>query len=656
MFSISFKNLALASLTVAVFACGGGKSGGDKGPVSGGVSSSSISSFTVDAGVDKTVNAGDKIELKTNLLVVGGQSFTVGSGNLETKGASANPKDIVLISWTKVEGPAVALSTNGTTTANVSFQAPSAGKADFYTIIYKLTAVTADGTKAEDSVTFTVNRVNQAPVVNAGIDQHVDGLAAVSFTAVASDPDGTIASYQWVQKAGASVVLTGATSVTLQFAAPSTTAETTLEFEVTVTDNNGLTAKDTFAVVIKPENSPLVQFYFPSRVGIYKDTVISASGIAIPKSGTISGVTVDLGAGPMPTTVNPDGTWRINSLSVPVGVSEFTIQVVATDSVGRTGNAKATLKTSGDSVGNKIDTTANWSKTIGVAVDNSKNIAYVLATGSLLKDLRLFPIDLATGDQGADISNFSDTTKGINSSAVVAMTYDAEQHVVYVSTSPSGTILKPQIMSISTTTGQRSLVSDNTRGTGANWANPRGLTMGANHTLYVADNVSNTIVAVDTVSGNRTVVASKDTLINGISVPLLLASDTSSSHNRLFMIANATTNYVLGLNLAVAPATSALVTDSSLSTQGSVTLHSDPQGIVHDLKMNALFVDDGSTSSQIVKVDTITGNRTKLLVTEWLNSYIDYDTKNQLLYLVDGLSPGLFVVDPFTGKKVLISK
>jgi Bacterial Ig domain/NHL repeat len=651
MFSISFKNLTLASLIVAMCACGGGKSGGNNGPT-GGTSSSSIASLTVTAGADKTVNAGDRVDLMTTLVVVSQESFSLGDGNLVLKGASANPKDIVLVSWTKVDGPAVSLGLTGTTTANVNFTAPSAGTANSYTIVYKLSIATADGTKAEDTVTITVNRVNVAPIANAGSDATVDGNALVNLAGSGSDADGTIASYSWAQTAGAAVTLTGATAAALRFTAPSTNVETTLTFELTVTDNNAVSAKDTVSVLVKPESAPLVQLYFPSRFGIYKDTTISASGIATPKSGTISGVTIDVGNGPVPTTLNSDGTWRINGVQVPAGVAEFTIQVVATDSVGRTGNTKATFKTSGDSVGKKIDDTANWRETLGVAVDNSKNVAYVLATGSFFKDLRLFPVDLATGDQGADISNFADTEQGINSSAITSMTYDAQQNLVYIATALDEDGLKPQIISINITNGQRNLVSDNTRGTGAELVYPTGLAIGANNTLYVADNNSSTIVAVNTVTGNRTVLANKDS----VEAPLHLVSEVYQTINRLFVLANANANYVLTLSPSVVPVSLSFVTNSSMTSQGIVTLHANPQGIVVDSKMNALFVNDGSVFSQIVKVDITTGNRTQLMATDWTKSYMSYDTKNQLLYLVDGISPGLYLVDPFTGKKVLISK
>lgn len=613
--------------------------------------------MAANAGADFTVNVGTKINLDPHASVVGAANLKTGQGNVEVTGASANPTDIVAIAWTRVEGPVVSIEMNSTTSAAVFFTAPSTGTESSIKISYKLTVTNAAGTKAEDTVTFTILRVNQAPVVNAGIDQQADGLTAVNFTAVASDPDGTIASYQWVQTAGATVNLSGANTASLSFIAPSTDADAMLEFELSVADNDGLIAKDTISLGVRPENAPQLQLYFPPAAGVYEGSQISAFGSATAKVGSLSSVTVDIGAGPVAATVDNDGNWRIDGLQVPVAGTEFSMHVIATDSVGRSCKTTSMLKKSGDYNGGKTIGSRTWNESVGVAVDSVKNVAYVLANGYFLQDVRLFAIDLATGNQLADISNFSDTRQGINSSAVIAMTYDAHRQLVFMSTNPADTTQQPQIISIDTTTGERKLVSDNTRGTGVNFVNPTSLSMGSNNQLYVADNSSETILAVDIVTGNRTLVANPDTLAFGIDAPLHLVADNSQNNDRLFMLPNVEANYVLELNLLATPVTSALVTNSVDSSQGSVTIHSEPRGIVVDPRLNALFIEDefGHTA-QIVKVDLATGDRTQLVTTGFSGAYITYDTEKQLLYVVGGAVPGLLVVDPLTAQKVLISR
>jgi hypothetical protein len=94
---------------------------------------------------------------------------------------------------------------------------------------------------------------NTPPVANAGTDQTVnEGTAGVTLNGGSStDSDGTITSYSWRQTAGPTVTLTGANTATPSFTAPSVTADTTLTFSLTVTDNGGASASDTVNVLVK---------------------------------------------------------------------------------------------------------------------------------------------------------------------------------------------------------------------------------------------------------------------------------------------------------------------------------------------------------------------------------------------------------------------
>ena len=54
---------------------------------------------------------------------------------------------------------------------------------------------------------------NTAPSVSAGADQRVLAETTVNLNGTASDSDGNIVQYNWVQTAGDAVVLDGANSV-----------------------------------------------------------------------------------------------------------------------------------------------------------------------------------------------------------------------------------------------------------------------------------------------------------------------------------------------------------------------------------------------------------------------------------------------------------
>ena len=92
---------------------------------------------------------------------------------------------------------------------------------------------------------------NQPPTANAGPDQSVAAGVAVQLDGTGStDGDGTIVSYAWSQSAGDAVILTGATTATPSFTAPSTNTAQTLTFDLTVTDNEALTTTDSVDITV----------------------------------------------------------------------------------------------------------------------------------------------------------------------------------------------------------------------------------------------------------------------------------------------------------------------------------------------------------------------------------------------------------------------
>lgn len=652
------KGICIALSLAFLHACGGGGGGSSKptpvNPSSANTvissSASSQAGIVANAGPDQTVNAGARVDVTPNVSVVGPNSFKVSAAGLEISGASTKGSDIVKLVWTRTEGPSVAISTSDTTTGKFHFTAPETGSEASVKLVFELAITDASGQTSKDTVAITVNRVNRAPVANAGADIATEGGSQVTLNGSAStDADGAIAKYTWVQVAGENVVLNDAAAASASFAAPAVLTEADLEFQLTVEDSDGATATDRVIVRLTPKDAPQATLHFPPATGAYSGPIISAFGVVKTVDSSLASVTVDAGSGPVAATVNPDNSWRVDNLALPVGGDQITLSVEVTDSLGRKGRTGAKLKTS---TKGEIGSGPAWRDTLGVGLDSLHDKAYVLAVGPLLSDVKLFSIDLFTGKRSESISSFTDESQGINASALVSMVYDPKSQRVYAGTAPSDLSIPSQILSIDVTTGARSLVSDISKGTGVALQYPSSIRVAGNK-LYVSDNKANTILRVDTSSGNREVIASSGTSQYGIDAPLLLASDASTSIDRLYMMPNALLNFVLALDLSTNPVTSSILTNSSNLSQGP-SIGPQPSAMVLDKKGGRLFVID--SSNRLYSINLTDGKRTEMFKLEWFESKMDFDAERNVLLVTQGFTSGLWIVDPATGHKVVLSQ
>jgi len=101
------------------------------------------------------------------------------------------------------------------------------------------------------SATLEVKEANQPPTADAGDNQTVQAGDPVTLDGSGSmDPDGSIASYAWAETTSSGVSLSDDTQPT--FTAPNVSSETTLDFELTVTDDDGAGDTDTVSVTVQP--------------------------------------------------------------------------------------------------------------------------------------------------------------------------------------------------------------------------------------------------------------------------------------------------------------------------------------------------------------------------------------------------------------------
>jgi VCBS repeat-containing protein len=179
---------------------------------------------TANSGPDREVEAGAAVTL---------------SG-----GASSDPDgDTLRYQWDQTFGPAVVLA--GARTATATFTAPSSPAE----LRFRLIVRDGRGRFATDFVTIVVAG---PPVAGAGPDQRV-----TSGQTVALDGTGSSAPvrYQWSQTYGPTVALSGATSATPTFTAPTVTTSRELRFRLIVRDGRGRFSTDFVHITVDPPAS-----------------------------------------------------------------------------------------------------------------------------------------------------------------------------------------------------------------------------------------------------------------------------------------------------------------------------------------------------------------------------------------------------------------
>jgi len=175
---------------------------------------------------------------------------------------------------------------------------------------------------------------NKPPVANAGTNQAIN-LPTSTVTnsgSLSSDADGTISSYAWLK-------ISGPSTFTIVNSSSVSTAVTSLvqgvyQFQLTVTDNNGATAKDTVQITVNSINSPV------ANAGPDKSITLPISTTNLTGSGTDADGTISTYgwlkiSGPaIGTIVSPLGA-ATTLLDLVAGVYKYELTV--TDDKGASG-------------------------------------------------------------------------------------------------------------------------------------------------------------------------------------------------------------------------------------------------------------------------------------------------------------------------------
>jgi hypothetical protein len=165
---------------------------------------------------------------------------------------------------------------------------------------------------------------NVAPTVSFSPDTStVIEKSAVGVAVVATDTDGSIASYQWKVVSNHTLTLAGATSSNVTFTAPDVgLSGDTVKLEVTVTDDDGAKTTADTSILINAKTIPF------AIKGLATDSPLSNSKISVKVGGR--DITVD-------TTADADGKYSVDLLLDDSEASSF-ISIIA-KGVGQQSNA-----------------------------------------------------------------------------------------------------------------------------------------------------------------------------------------------------------------------------------------------------------------------------------------------------------------------------
>lgn len=172
---------------------------------------------------------------------------------------NANASDdgqIVAYKWEQLSGPTVELANTATSTLN--FTVPTVD--DDINATFSITVT--DNKQASVSQTIDVSFINNLlPDITDIPITSVKERKEVTIDSLALDNDGEITSYTWTQTSGEDVVLQGADTSSISFAAPSVDEDTTLNFTLAVTDDDNETSSTEVSVNVINNLLPSVQSF-----------------------------------------------------------------------------------------------------------------------------------------------------------------------------------------------------------------------------------------------------------------------------------------------------------------------------------------------------------------------------------------------------------
>jgi hypothetical protein len=258
------------------------------------------------------------------------QTITLPINSILLNGSASHDPDgqITVWQWAKISGPSSFAIVNEN---SIETQVNNLAEG-----VYQFELKVADngGLSARDTVKVIVNdpaHPNRPPVANAGPDQEIilPVNTALLDGSLSSDPDNNISSYSWTKISGPSSY---AISNPALVQTPVTNlVEGVYQFEIKVTDSEGLLAKDTMIVTVKPpvvNHPPVANAGLDQTISLPTNMITLSGALSFDPDNNISGYQWRKIAGPSSFSITTPLSMQTQVTNLVQGIYLFELEVM----------------------------------------------------------------------------------------------------------------------------------------------------------------------------------------------------------------------------------------------------------------------------------------------------------------------------------------